>query len=363
MRNIKTLFKIVIPTLLIVTFASFFMHFSSEAATIVSAYVYMNRVQAGLSTGVEYTIAIRPASNIPTTGTVTIAFPDAEDGNWCRTAGGLTVAGVTSSTADQASGNWKIASALPGSLTAACVKASGAGSADTITISGLTALTANTTYGVNIKGSAGILGTGPGVGEKELTITVSSGVTIDSKTLKIYLISNDSVVISATVSQAPTVSCSVSTNTVNLGTLYPGGAFAIGSHTISTSATSGYYWAAYGQGDGTTDAGLWKGSATTYLIPSGGSTTVDLNPANAEGFGMTVAPGGGATVPANFSAASSGVFGALDLKLPGARMILYKASAAGSSEVSTVTYGAKAGATAEAGNYTETVTFVCGGYY
>jgi hypothetical protein len=364
-RSIKTLLKIGIPTLLIVIFASFFVHFSSQAATIAAVYVYMNRVQAGLSTGVEYTIAIRPVTAIPTGGSVTIVFPDAEDGAWCTTAGNLTTTGATSSTADQSSGNFKIASALPGTLSGTCTKGSGSGSADTITITGLTALTANTTYGVNIKGGTGVLGTSAGAGEREVTVSVFSGATMDSKTFKIYLISNDSVVVSATVSEAPTVNCTISANSVNLGTLYPGGAFAIGSHTISTSATNGYYWAAYGQGDGSNDAGLWKATSVTKLIPSTGSTTVDLNPANAEGFGMVLTqPAGGSVVPANFNLnPASGVFGALDMKLAGARMIIYKTSGAGSAEVSTVTYGAKAGTGAPAGAYSETVTFVCGGYY
>jgi hypothetical protein len=33
------------------------------------------------------------------------------------------------------------------------------------------------------------------------------------------------------------------------------------------------------------------------------------------------------------------------------------------SENATITYGARAGSSAEAGTYSETITFICGGYY
>ena len=361
MRSIKALFKIVIPTLLIVTFASFFFYFSSQAAALTAVYVYMNRIQAGLTTGVTYVIAVAPASNFSTAGTLKIEFPDAQDTNWCRTVGALTVAGVASSTADQTSGNWDIDLALPGTLTATCTQGS-AGTSDTITVSGLTALTADTTYGVQISGNTGVLGTTATANQHDVTVTVTQGATIDSKTFKISLVTSDSVVVSATVSESPSVNCVIGSSSVSLGTLYPGGTFATGTHTISTTATSGYYWAAYGTGDGSSDAGLYKVPASPYLIPSTGSTTVDLNPANSQGFGLVLTQPSGASVPANFLAGTNGVFGALDRLPAGARMILSK-TAAGTGEASTVTYGARASTSAIAGSYTETVTFICGGYY
>jgi hypothetical protein len=361
-RSIKTLLKIGIPTLLILVFASFFMYFSSQAASLTAVYVYMNRIQANLSTGVVYIVAVAPNSSFASGGTLKIEFPQTQDTTWCRTAGSMTVTGVSSSSADQSSGNWDIDAALPGTLAGTCSQG-GASTADTITITGLTALTAGTTYGLQIAGNTGILGTNSTVGQHDLTITISQGATIDSKTFKISLVSNDSVVVSATVSESPSVNCVIGSNTVNLGTLYPGGAFAVGSHTISTTATSGYYWAAYGTGNGSTDAGLYYGGGP-YLIPSSGSTTVDLNPANSEGFGIVLTqPAGGSVVPANFLAGSNGIFGSLDRQFSGARMILYKTSSAASAENSTVTYGARASTSALPGAYTETVTFICGGYY
>jgi len=361
-KNLRSLFKIVIPTLLIAVFASFLFVYSSQAATLANAYLYMNRIQAGVTTGIEYILAINTTTTIPTGGSITIEFPDAEDATWCRTAGTLTATGVSASEADLASTGWDIDAVLPGTLSGACTQG-GVGTSDTLTITGLTQLTSGTTYGVKIVGNTGVLGTNSSAGQKDVTVTAFNGATADSMTFKIQLVTNDQVVVSATVSSAPSVSCTISSNTVNLGTLYPGGNYAIGGHDITTSATSGYYWAAYGTGDGSSDAGLYKSTSTTYLIASGATATLDLTVAGSEGFGLTVSQPSGATVPAAFSDAVLGTFGTIDRTSAAAKLILYQNGAQGSSEAATITYGARAGTSAVAGTYQETVTFVCGGYY
>ena len=364
MNTLRPLFKIVIPTLFIAFFASFLFVYSSKAATLANAYLYMSRVQAGITTGMQYVLAINTTTTIPTGGTITIEFPDAEDTTWCRTSGSLTVTGVTSSIVDLNTTGWDIDAALPGTLSGSCAQGSGAGSSDRFTITGLTQLTAGTTYGVSISGNVGVLGTNGTAGQKDVIVTAYQGTTSDSMTFKIQLLTSDQVVVSAEVSAAPSVGCTISSTTVNLGTLYPGGNYAIGTHDISTSATSGYYWAAYGYGNNSTDAGLYKSSATTYLIESSlKGATINLTVAGSEGFGLTVSQPAGAVVPANFSNAVAGTFGTINRTSANARLILYQNGAQGSSESATVTYGARAGTSAQAGSYQETVTFVCGGYY
>ncbi len=366
----------------IIALTTFFIIFSpvftSHAGSLTAAYLFLSRIQANVNgtapNTIEYILAIDTGQTIPTAGTVTIAFPDADDALWCRTAGNLTVTAVSSSAADLAATNWAIDAVLPtsGTLSAACVQGSGAGSVDKITISSVGVLTAGTTYGVKIANgtTAGVIGTDDTTGDHEVTIAAQSGATIDSSTFKVNLITNDTVVVSATVSAVPSVSCSISSNAVNLGSLYPGGSFATVTHTITTSTattTGGYYWAAYGTGDGSTDAGLYKSTVTYDLLASTGSTTIDLRGVGAEGFGMTLsdpdAGGSGAYVSTDFVDSTVGVFGALDRTSAGAQLILYQNGAQGSSESSTVTYGASAGATAVAGSYSESVIFVCGGYY
>lgn len=350
--------------------------FKSNANALTSAYLYLSRMKvnitgAGADT-LEYVLAFSTSQTIPTGGTVTLTFPDDDDGFWCKTAGALTVTGVTSSSSDLAGTNWAIDAALPPAttLTASCTKGSGTSSADKITISSVGAISANTTYGVKIANgtTAGVLGTDDTAGTHYVTIEVRNGTVSDSSTFGVRLIADDKVVISATVSATPSVTCSLSTNTVNLGSLYPGGAFTTGQHTITTSTSDtagGYYWAVYGTGNGT-DAGLYKSSAPTYLIPSTGSTTVDLRGVGTEGFGMTVSDpdaASSASVSSNFSDATLGVFGALDPAVSGAKLFLSQQGAQTSPEISTITYGAKAGPSAQPGSYQETVTFVCGGYY
>ncbi len=377
MKNKKV---VLFSSIIIAIFAAVGLVFSpvfhSNAGALGAAYLYLSRIQANVSgTGstVEYVLAIDTAQTIPTGGTITITFPDADDAMWCRTAGTLTVTAVATSAADLASTNWTIDAVLPnsGTLAATCTQGSGASSSDKIVISNIGVLTAGTTYGVKLANgtTAGVIGTDDTAGDHDITVEAKNGATIDSSTFKVNLITNDTVVVSATVAAVPSVTCTISSNAVNLGSLYPGGSYSTATHTISTSTattTGGYYWAAYGTGDGSTDAGLWKSTATTYLIASTGSGTIDLTGVGAEGFGMTLSDpdgAGSAVVSSDFSNATSGTFGALDRGTAGAQLILYQNGSQSSAESSTVTYGARAGASAQAGAYTESVIFVCGGYY
>lgn len=351
--------------------------FISHAGALTSAYLYLSRIQVNVNgtapNTVEYVLAIDTAQTIPTGGTITISFPDADDASWCKTAGALTVTGVASSAADLATTNWAIDAVLPtsGTLSATCTQGSGSASVDKIIITNVGALTAGTTYGVKIANgsAAGVIATDDTSGDHEVTVEAKSGATIDSSTFKINLIANDTVVITAAVSAVPSVSCSIGSNAISLGSLYPGGSYSTGTHTITTSTsttTGGYYWAAYGTGDGSTDAGLWKSIATTYLLPSTGSATIDLRGISTEGFGMTLSDPDTtdpAVVSTDFASTTPGVFGALDIGPAGAQLILYQNGTQSSAESSTVTYGAKAGASAVAGTYSESVIFVCGGYY
>ncbi|KKR06339.1 MAG: hypothetical protein UT34_C0001G0379 [candidate division WS6 bacterium GW2011_GWF2_39_15] len=374
----KSLIRPVLITL-VLGFALLFVipRFVANADSLTSVYFYLSRMQAninGSSATVEYLIAFAPTQTIPTAGTVSIVFPDADDGNWCRTQGALTITAVSSSIVDLTGTNWDIDAVLPNSgsaLTATCTAGSGASSSDTITVSNVGALTGGTTYGLQLANgtAAGVIGTDDTAGSHPTTVTSSSGATIDSSTFDLELVSNDIVTVSATVTDVPTVNCSISSNTVDIGSLFPGGAYSTATHTISTStsaSSSGYYWAAYGTGDGSTDAGLYKSTATTYLLASTGSATISLTGIGTEGFGMTVSDpdtAGAAVVPADFSDASAGTFGSLDRASAGAQLILYQNGAQTSADVSTITYGAKASGSAEAGSYSEEVHFICGAYY
>lgn len=369
MKNIlKRLGYLILLPLVLLTLL-FFPTFKSEAATLTAAYVMLSRMQASLTStaNLEIYIAFETSGAVDTGSTLTLEFPDGDDTNWCRTAGSdLTVAGVTSTPADS-TGDYDVDAALPGTLSAACSQGSGASSVDTITITGLTGLSAGQTYGVKVSnGTTAKLGTST-AGSKILTLTIDDGSDPETKSFGINIVSDDQVDITATVLDVQTVTCSLSSNSVNLGNLYKGGSYVTGSHTITTSTSSsagGYFWCVYGQGDGSTDAGLYKASATTYLIASpNGSTTVDISAPGSEGFGMNTTVPSGATGGSGFSGNGDGVFGSVGLLAAEAELLLYQIGAQSSGEDATITYGARAGASAEAGSYAETITFTCGGYY
>jgi hypothetical protein len=345
--------------------------FVSNAATLSSAYVMLSRMKADLTStaNLEIYIAFKPSGNVSSGSTLTLEFPDADDTDWCNTAGSdLTVAGVTSTPADS-TGDYDIDAALPGTLNASCSQGSGSSSVDTITITGITALTSSNTYGVKLSnGSTAKLGTSS-AGSHVVTLTVDDGSDPETKSFGVYLVSSDQVEISAEVLDPPTITCSLSTNSVNLGNMYRGGSYVTGTHTLSVSTSdnaAGYAWMAYGQGDGSTNAGLYKSTATTYLIESDNSgSTVDISDPGSEGFGMNVeVPTEGAVAGTGFVDNDPGVFGSLGMGPSNAELIAYRNW--GPQETTadiTITYGARAGSSAEAGSYGEVVTFVCGGYF
>jgi len=246
-KKLLSTLKFLVPTFVLVFFVSFLLLATTQAATLAAVYVFMSRIKVNLNGGtgqvVEMIVAIDTASAVSSGGTVTIEFPDADDSMWCRTTGALTVTSTASSAADLSGTNWQIDTGLPNSgtsLTAACTQG-GAGTVDKITISNVGALSAGTTYGVKLANgsAAGVLGTDDTAGEHIVTISANlAGTPVDSKSFKIYLVTDDVVVVSALVSDVPSVVCTISSNSVNLGTLYPGGTYATGTHTISTSTTS-----------------------------------------------------------------------------------------------------------------------------
>ena len=374
-RKLKHIGSFILIPIIVITLL-LFPTFESNAATLSATYIMLSRMKASLdeNAGLEIYIAFETTSTITVSGgtpTITLEFPDGDDAGWCEVAGSdLTVAGVTSTPADS-TGDYDIDAALPGTLSAACSQGSGVDNVDTITITGFTTLTAANTYGVKVSnGTTAKLGTST-AGQKVVTLTVIDDATdpgtTETKSFGLNLVSDDEVDITATVVDVQTVTCSLSTNSVALGNLYKGGSYVTGTHTITTSTSSsaeGYYWSIYGEGNSSDEAGLWKSDATTYLIASDNdSSTVDISAPGSEGFGLNTSVPSGATGGTGFSGNSAGVFGSIGWRLSEAELLLYQIGAQASGEDATITYGARAGASAEAGSYAEIVTFVCGGYY
>lgn len=349
----------------------FFPAQQSEAANLTAAYLVLNRMKVNLTTGdlVEMYVGLATTGAIGAGSTIKLEFPvgTSEVGKWCGTAGALAVSGIATTPADLTSGNYDIDAALPGTLSAICTIGSG-GVGDSITITGATALTAGTTYGFKLSNNTGKLGTPTTAGTKIISLTVTQGTTVETMAFGVNIVNDDQVVISAQVIDVQTVTCTVGANTVNLGNLYKGGIAVTGGHNIGTTTSgsaNGYYWTVYGRGNGTSTAGLWKSVATTYLIASNnGSPTVNISGTGSEGFGLNLTSiPSGTNAGTGFYGNSAGVYGSVAYSAANAELLLYRTTPAGTTEYATVEYGARAGSGAQAGAYSETITYVCGGYY
>lgn len=215
----------------------------TTAATLTTPRMYMNRQIANQSTGQTFQIFFTPATNVSGgagANEVRIIFPDGDDTEWCRTAGSLTVTGIANPT-----GATESATSLPGTLAGTCAQGSGSGSAesnaDRLLLTGVDNLTSGTKYGVQVVANTAALGTAnPAANDIKVTVNVRDNSSqIDTGTLAVSLISNDQVVVTATVDV--TLSVSLDTNSINLGTLSTSNVNQGGVvSTISTSAASGY---------------------------------------------------------------------------------------------------------------------------
>lgn len=207
---------------------------SVSAGTLTTPRDYLNRQIASQTTGIQHEVFFTATNNVSGgagVNKVTLTFPDSD--NWCATAGSdLTVTGITNPT-----GATESASALPGTLSGACAQSS----QDTVTITGVDNLTGGTKYGVRIAdGATAKLGSPVAGNNIKVTITTNNGSTdIDSGTYAVSILSDDQVLVSASIEV--TLSVSLDTTSVNLGTLdatnINKGAVV---STVSTSAASGY---------------------------------------------------------------------------------------------------------------------------
>lgn len=156
----------------------------AHAANFTQAYLRADRMKASTATNV---LVVFTPTTAGTEAKVKVTF-----------AAGYTVSETpTVNTSGLPAG----VTALPGSLTAA-------GVSQVVTISGVTDLTVATSYGVNI--ATGITNTTAGEYENIITTTTSGDATIDTSNVSVRIISDDQIVLLATV--PPTFSYTLSGN-------------------------------------------------------------------------------------------------------------------------------------------------------
>jgi uncharacterized protein (TIGR02145 family) len=334
---------------------------SIGASSLSNTYLFLERMQVDTSTGMI--LLITPSTNFASDSTLTITFPH-DAGEWCRVDETVLTATGAASSALDLGGDWDIDAVLPttGSFTATCHQGDSlSGLYDRIVVTGIDALTGGVSYGLEISSNSNFK-TVNEVDSHNVTVDLNDGIKMESITFGVNLVSGDGVTVTADVAAAETITCSIGTDTVPLGMLYKGGAYVTGSHTISTltsSGVGGFYWSVYGEGDGSTEAGLYNSDGATDILPSTGSTTIDLR-TTTSGFGLVVTSPFG-NIPGNFSNSTPGVFGSINRTFSGTRVILY-GGAHTEGFNSTVTIGARAGSDKLDGDYEETLTYVCGGF-
>ena len=215
----------------------------ANAATMTVVRDYLNRQQAGITTGIQHDIfftTIGAVSGGAGVNEVRIIFPDADDADWCRTAGSLTVTGIANPT-----GGTETATTLPGTLAGTCAQGSGTGTAeanrDRLLITGVDNLSATTKYGFRVVGNVAVLGTADSTGNDiQVEVRTHNGTSqVDAGTLALSLITSDQVAVSATVT--PTLTVTLSGTTAALGTLSASNVNQAGvDTTVSTNASGGY---------------------------------------------------------------------------------------------------------------------------
>jgi hypothetical protein len=323
---------------------------AAQAATLTTPRDYLSRVAENLTTGEVHQVFFTTATAVSGgagANSIIIVFPLADNAKWCATAGtDLVATGIANPT-----GGTESATTLPGtSLTAKCTQGDGASTWDTITVEGVNDLTGSTKYGVEIKqktsSPTALLGTPANTTTGLLTIkTHNATVDVDSAQAAVDIIANDQISVSATV--PPSITFTLSANSINLGTLSTG-TVAYSSHTAQTvtNAANGYVTYVYSDGN------LRNGSNTIAAV----STNLSAGTA---GYGIATTDTG-QTIGTDATCGSAPF---TVTALTASQQSIAGATSGPVDETSTICYAAAIAADTVAGAYTQTVTFVTVGLF
>jgi hypothetical protein len=180
---------------------------SAEAATMTNLGVYLNRQEANVPSGTSFDFFFAPVT--PLTGgssanSLRVLMPDGDDTAWCRTAGTITVTGISNT-----NGETLAATPLPGTLTGTCAQGVGAGATeanrDRLLVTGVDDIAVGTLYGLRIAEGSAALGTATAVSStvQLLLRTRDASYDVDQGTFPVLALnSTDQVTVTATVPSA-----------------------------------------------------------------------------------------------------------------------------------------------------------------
>lgn len=255
-----------------------------EAAGLVGTSLRFTRMMASTGTSFRLVFTV-PAGNTDTEASVRINFPDSYT---------VATTGLTSDTVLCATETG--ATALPGTLT---VAGDNTVSSKNITVSGITDLSASTTYCVDIDrtGTNDPI-TNPSAGGTAIVVeTLDAGdARIDHTTLGINVITNDQVVVNAVV--APTFTFVLDANTTNFTANLDSSVVTYTTpRTITITTNAAYGWITWARDS---NVGLFSAAAGHSIDSTTPGTAATLTPGT-EGYVLGVqatdaASGGTVTV-------------------------------------------------------------------
>lgn len=330
---------------------------SAHAAALAQVLVRFDRIKT--STATTGTVCAQPGTSSTDVKSYSVTFPTGY--TLSSTAANWMTTNISTTNLAWPSG----ASAWPNATSATA----GVPVGQTVTWTNSSAQTMNTgtTYCFNWTNSAAVTtsssATSSNVGS--VTTTNSSSATIDTAQYATATITNDQVVVTATV--PPTFSFTLSGNTDALGTLTTGGVAVSPTPrtvTIGTNARNG--WVAWAS-SALTNGGL-RSTTASYTIPSNCSSGTGTNSTlsgGTEGYntGLTSSHASGTgtiTVATPFVGGSTGKGGGLC----GAFQTVASSNGTASSDVLTMTNNAAISTLTPAANdYTDTITVVGAGLF
>lgn len=312
-----------------------------DAAALTNTYVRTNRMTAGATT--NFRLVFKTVGSGATTASVN--FNGADSTTWTGSSGLVNATQAISSASCAAETG---ATALPGSLAAS-------GSGSTVSITGITSLAATTSYCVDLTTAASL--TMPTAGEYHPVVTVGS----DSTTIALRSISNDQIVVSATV--PPNFNLALSGNTDSFTSNLSASAVGVTTGrtvTVNTNAKNGWFaWAT------DLNTGLNSASASQTIASTTPGTAATLS-AGTEGYifgitSITQGSGGGTTsAVAAYNSNGTTTGSGLDTTI---RQIASSTGTANGAVLTVKELAAISSVTKPGTDYTDTITIIGAGYF
>jgi hypothetical protein len=346
--------NLLIVTVLALQGFSFMFSGTANAAALTTTYVRLNRMSTAATT--SFRLQFRTSSAGATT--LSVNFNGADSTTWTGSSGAVN-ATQTTNTATCATETGD--TALPGTLSAS-------GSGAVLSVTGITALAATTTYCVDFTSASAV--TNATANEYHPVVTAGS----DSTTVAIRTISNDAIVVTATV--PPTFNFVLSSNTDTFTTnLSTSSVVSTTGRTVTITSNAASGWIAWvknlnGSSGAATKGALKSATASNFTIPTTNSNALGsashtlTNNTQDYGLGVTIttdaAGGGTVALDAAYDGTSSKA-GVLD---PTNFRPIASANGTANGDVITLTERATIdGAVPAATDYTDTITVIGAGSF